>query len=180
MTRVLSAVVLAALHAGPVFAAEQKFALTGENTKVKFVGYKPNGKHEGGFAKLSGTATVTDAKPETLKIDVTIDTDSLHSDDTKLTGHLKSPDFFAVKDHPKATFKSTKVEKTGTGYNVTGDLTMLGKTKAVTFPATVTVTGDSLLLTTEFKINRNHWGMTYGAGKVNDMVDLKVNVNAKK
>jgi polyisoprenoid-binding protein YceI len=180
MYRVLTTAALVTFLAGPVLAADQKFTLTGENTKVTFVGYKPNGKHEGGFAKLAGTATVTDGKPETLQVEVTIETDSLHSDDTKLTGHLKSPDFFAVKDHPKAAFKSTKVEKTRTGYNVTGDLTMLGKTKAVTFPATVTVTGDSLLLTSEFKINRNHWGMSYGAGKINDMVDLKVNVNAKK
>src|SRR5688572_19651171 len=96
MIRALSAAVLSALVVGPVVAAEQKFALTGENTKVTFTGYKPNGKHDGGFAKLAGTATVTDGKPETLKIDVTIDTDSLHSDDAKLTGHLKSPDFFAV------------------------------------------------------------------------------------
>jgi polyisoprenoid-binding protein YceI len=180
MIRVLTVTVLTAVIAGPVLAADQKFTLTGDNTKIAFTGHKPGGKHDGGFGKLTGTATVTDAKPETLKVEVAIETDSLFSDDQKLTSHLKAPDFFSVKDHPKATFKSTKVEKSATGYSVTGDLTMIGKTKAVTFPATITATGDSLLLTAAFKINRNDWGMSYGKGKINDEVDLKVNLNAKK
>ena len=97
-----------------------------------------------------------------------------------LTKHLKSPDFFGVADHPKATFKTTKVAKTDKGYNITGDLTMLGRTKAVSMPATVTAAGDNLTLTSEFKINRNDWGMSYGKGKVDDIVSLKVVVNAKK
>ena len=40
--------------------------------------------------------------------------------------------------------------------------------------------GDDKTLTSEFKINRNDWGMTYGKGKVDDIVSLKVVVNAKK
>lgn len=181
MHRNLFAAVFAVALVGTASAADQTFALTGENTKVTFVGTKPGGKHTGAFPKLSGSATVTDGNPTTLKIDVTINTEDLTSDDPKLTAHLKSPDFFAVKDHPKATFKSTKVEKTTAGVNVTGDLTMLGKTKAVTFPATVTVTGDALTVTSsEFKIDRTQWGMTYGKGKVDDAVTLKVVVTAKK
>ena len=103
MYRAPFAVVLAVLLAVPVVAAETKFSLTGENTKITFVGTKPGGRHEGGFKKLSGTATVTDGNPTTLQIQAEIDADSLYSDNEKLTGHLKSPDFFGVKDNPKAT-----------------------------------------------------------------------------
>ena len=42
-------------------AAEEKYALTGDNTKITFVGTKKGGKHEGGFKKLAGTATVSRA-----------------------------------------------------------------------------------------------------------------------
>src|SRR5688572_17686342 len=83
-------------------------ALDGTNTKIEFVGTKPNGKHEGGFKNVAGTAV--GAEPTDLKIDVEIDTTSLYSDNPKLTQHLKSPDFFGVKTHPKAKFVSTKVE----------------------------------------------------------------------
>jgi polyisoprenoid-binding protein YceI len=177
MSRALFAAALAALLGTQAFATD--FPLTGGNTKVEFVGTKPGGKHAGGFAKLDGKATFDDG-PASLKLDVTIETDSLYSDDAKLTAHLKAPDFFSVKDYPKATFKSTKVEKTAAGYAVTGDLTMLGKTKSVTMPAAVTATADGLSLTSEFKINKTDWGMTYGKGKIDDEVTLKVAVAAKK
>src|SRR5688572_29531619 len=107
-------------------AAETKYTLTGDNTKIEFVGTKPTGKHEGGFKKLSGTATVSDGG---MKIEAEIDCTSLYSDDPKLTQHLKAPDFFSVKDHPTAKFTSTKIEKNDAGYVVTGELTMLGKAK---------------------------------------------------
>jgi len=179
MIRSLFALAVAALFGLSATAAEQKFALSGDNTKVAFTGTKKGGKHEGGFKKLTGAASV-DGDLSTLKIEAEIETDSLYSDDAKLTGHLKSPDFFGVKDNPKATFKSTKVEKTEKGYTITGDLTLLGKTKPVTMPATVTVKGDTLTLTSDFKINRFDWGMTFGKGMVDETVSLKLSITAKK
>lgn len=178
MTRVLFAAALAALFGTQASATD--FPLTGDNTKVEFVGTKPGGKHTGGFAKLDGKASVEGTDPASLKIDVTIETDSLYSDDPKLTAHLKAPDFFSVKDYPKATFKSTKVEKTANGYTVSGDLTMMGKTKGVTMPATVAASADAFTLKSEFRINKTDWGMTYGKGKIDDAVTLKVSVTAKK
>ena len=180
MTRLLFALPLMAMLALSSNAADTKYPLTGDNTKLTFVGTKTKGMHEGGFKKLTGSATVTDGKLETLKIEVDIETDSLYSDDTKLTGHLKSADFFGVKDNPKATFKTTKVEKTDKGYTVTGELTMLGKAKPVTFPVTVTEKDGTLTLTAEFKIDRTQWGMTYGKGMINDDVTIKVMMSAKK
>jgi polyisoprenoid-binding protein YceI len=180
MTRSIIAVAAAILFAPAATAADQSFTLSGDNTKLTFVGSKANGKHEGGFAKLAGTATVTDGNPATLKLEATIETDSLFSDDPKLTAHLKSPDFFSVKDNPKATFKSTKVEKTEKGYTITGDLTLLGKTKPVTMPATVVVAGDSLAVTSDFQIDQTDWGMAYGKGKIDDVVKLKLVIAAKK
>ena len=179
MIRSLFAVALAALFGLSASAAEQKFALDGENTKVTFTGTKKGGKHEGGFKKLTGAASITDGDLSTLKIEADIETDSLYSDNEKLTAHLKTPDFFGVKDNPKATFKTTKVEKTEKGCTITGDLTLLGKTKSVTMPATVAVKEHKLTLTSEFKINRFDWGMTFGKGMVDDAVSLKLSIMAK-
>lgn len=183
MIRSLLALVVALLLSASAGAADVKYALTGENTKVTFVGTKPGGKHNGGFKKLTGNATVTDGNIETLKIEVDIDTDSLYSDDPsgKLTAHLKNPDFFGVKDNPKATFKTTKIEKTDKGYTITGDLTMIGKTKAVSFPATVGEKDGVLSITSDFKIDRTQWGMNFGSkGQVDKDVAIKLAVTAKK
>ena len=78
---------------------------------------------------------------------MTIETDSLYSDNAKLTAHLKSPDFFDVKTNPKAKFVSTKVEKDGHKYKVTGELTLNGKTKEISFPAKITARAAELKLT---------------------------------
>jgi polyisoprenoid-binding protein YceI len=180
MIRAFFAITLAVLIVVQARAADTKYTINGENTKLTFVGTKPDGKHDGGFKKLSGTATVTDGDFTKLKIVVEIDCDSIYADDTKLTGHLKSPDFFGVKDHPKAEFKTTKIEKGEKTYTITGDLTMLGKTKSITFPASVSAAGETLSLSTTFQIDRTEWGMTYGKGKIDDKVTLNIAMTAKK
>jgi polyisoprenoid-binding protein YceI len=162
------------------FAAEYK--LSGDNTKVEWTGTKKAGKHVGGFKKLSGTCTC-DGDFSKAKLEVSIETDSIYSDDEKLTGHLKGKDFFDVKTNTTSTFKATKIERDGKDdgkYKVTGDFTLNGKTKSITFPATVTEKDGEFTLSADFKINRTDYGMTYGAGMIDDDVALKVSVKAKK
>lgn len=158
------------------------FPLTGQNTKIEFTGSKKDGKHDGGFKSLTGEATATAGDPTTLKLNVVIQTDSLWSDNDKLTAHLKAPDFFDVKTNPTAKFVGTKAEKLPDAksiYKVSGDLTLNGKTKPISFPAVITL-GDTLTLDSAFKINRQDFGMSYGSGKVDDVVALRVKVDAKK
>lgn len=176
----LSVVVSAALLVGAATAAETKFSLSGTNTKITFVGTKADGKHDGGFRNLTGSVTFDGADAGTLKISVDIDVNSIYSDNQMLTNHLKSGDFFNVKSHPKAKFVSTKVEKNGDGYTVTGNLTLLGKTKPVTFPATIDASSQGIKLAASFSIDRTQWGMTYGKGKVDNEVKLNVELTASK
>ena len=165
MLRRIAALAVLAMILAPVLSIAADFPLSDKNTTVKFVGTKPNGKHEGGFKTVSGTATVKDNDPATLKISLDIDTASLYADDDKLATHLKSPDFFDVKTNPKAKFVSTKVEKSDGGYKITGDFTMLGKTKSISFPAKVAVAADGLTLSTTFSIDRTQWGMKFLCGQ---------------
>lgn len=181
MRRLFGTATVVALLASPVFAAESKFALDGENTKIEWVGSKPDGsEHEGGFKKLGGSATVEGTDATSLKLDLTIETESLYSDNEKLTAHLLAPDFFSVKKYPKATFKTKKVAETDEGYEITGDLTLLGKKKSVTFPADVTVSDGGLKIESEFEIDRTEFGMNYGKDQINAKVDLKVTLEAER
>ena len=174
MKRFIGGLILSLAVSGLCEAKDAIYRLTGDNTTIEFTGTKSDGKHDGGFKKISGTAKQT---TDGLSIEVEIDCGSLYSDNEMLTGHLKSPDFFSVKDHPKAKFKSTKIEKTADGTKVTGDLTLLGKTKKISFLATVTEK-ETLTLESQFKINRQDFGMTYGKGKVDDEVEIRLAVKA--
>jgi polyisoprenoid-binding protein YceI len=180
MMRRMFALLTATVLAFPLLAADTKFALDGDNTKVEFVGTKPGGRHVGGFKKLTGTAVVAGDDLATVKLEVEIDMNSTYTDTGKLTNHLKSADFFDVKTNPKSKFVSTKVEKVNDGYNVTGDLTLNGKTKSISFPAKLAMTDGTLTLASEFKIKRQDFGMTYEKSPVDSDVTLKVSVKAKK
>lgn len=162
----------------PAVAADTTVPLTGDNTKVTWVGTKgAAGKHEGGFKTVSGTATVSGDTLTAVKVE--IDTASIYSDNAQLTMHLKSPDFFGVKNNPKAKFESTKVEKADKGYTITGNLTINGKTREVAIPAEVSHAGGTLKISGAVTIDKRDYGMTYGGGKIDDPVAIKVAVEAK-
>jgi polyisoprenoid-binding protein YceI len=88
--------------------------ITPENSKMEFVGSKKEGKHDGGFKEFSGSIKPADSDITKSTIIVEINTDSMWTDDDdkmkKLTGHLKSPDFFDIKKYPTATFLSKEIK----------------------------------------------------------------------
>jgi polyisoprenoid-binding protein YceI len=178
LLRGIVAVVLASILAQGANAAAKTYKLSGENTKIDFVGAKTDGSHKGQFKKLKGTASV-DGDATTLKLDVTIDLNGMETDNAKLTGHLKSPDFFEVKRYPEAKFVSTSLAKGKNGYTLSGKLTLKDKTEEVSFPADVVADDKGIKLNAKFKIDRNKWGISYGAGKINDEVAIEVSLATK-
>jgi len=100
-------------------AGEVKFNLSGDNTKVTFIGTKPQGKHVGGFKTVTGTASYNGKDPTTLQFDVDIDMNSIYTDTEKLTNHLKSPDFFDVKNNPGQSSSARRSKEPATQYKVT-------------------------------------------------------------
>jgi polyisoprenoid-binding protein YceI len=84
----------------------------------------------------------------------------------KLIGHLKNDDFFATDKHPTASVKITKVEKLkskkGT-YNIKADLTIKGITNSVSFPATLTKSGNKYVAKANMNIDRTKWDVKYGS-----------------
>ena len=81
----------------------------------------------------------------------------------KLQGHLKSPDFFDVARFPKATFVSTAIAAGGSGapYTVSGNLTIHGVTKPISFPAQISVAGNTVTAAATFNVNRRDFGLNY-------------------
>jgi polyisoprenoid-binding protein YceI len=163
--------------ANPVAIKDGKVALSADNTQIHFVGTKPDGMHDGGFSTFTGTLELNEKGDAPKALNLDIDAASLFTDTDKLTGHLKSKDFFDVAKFPKATFASTKIEagKNGT-YDVSGNLTLHGETKEITFPIKVAIAKGTLSGDSTFTIDRKDYGMTYGPGKVDDTVTIKVKV----
>jgi polyisoprenoid-binding protein YceI len=158
-------------------AAAQRFVLTDESS-IGFVGSKITGSHDGGFHSFEGEIRVVDGDPLQSSVDVTVDTTSLWSDDERLTGHLKSPDFFEVETYPRAAFTSTEVLQDDERYRLVGNLTMHGITKSVSFPADITIEEGRVTAVSEFAIKRFDFDIKF-PGKPDDLIrdDVLIKLN---
>jgi len=176
----------AAPVASPRAAAQgQKYQITPQNSKVEFVGSQVTGSHNGSFGDFSGQIDFA-GTPEQSRVNVTIKTDSITADDPKLTNHLKTADFFDVAKFPEASFVSTAIKAGGEGgasHTVTGNLTLHGVTKSITFPATINVTPDTATVESTFSINRKDFGINYAGpadNVIRDNVVLSLHIRAGK
>ena len=175
----------AAHVASPAVAQGQKYLITPQNSKIEFIGSKVTGKQNGSFGEFSGQIDYA-GSPENSRVNITIKTDSITTDAADLTKHLKTADFFDVAKYPEATFISTAIKaggERGATHTVTGNLTMHGVSKAITFPATINVTPDAATVESSFSINRKDFGINYAGAADNlirDDVVLTLHVRATK
>ena len=156
-------------------ATIEKKSVKIEASKVVWKGYKVTGSHEGTIAIEKGTLTFDN--DQLVGGEFVIDMTSIANTDlegdykTKLEGHLKSDDFFAVETHPTASLVMTKVTPSGkNAYDVTGDLTIKGITKPVNF--TMAIYGSKANAT--LKIDRSEYNVRYGSSSFFDGLKDKV------
>ena len=189
--RLVSAVALAAAILTPAFAQMAKV----EPAKVESGTYKVDPNHTqvmfgvshmgfttyyGAFTASAGTLALDPAKPDSSTLDVTVKTGSVAVASPKLQDELKSNAWLDATQFPDATFKSTKVTKTGaTTADVTGDLTLHGVTKPVTLAVTYMNAGQNPLnkaYTAGFEakgtIKRSDFGVKTYVPLIGDEVEL--------
>lgn len=167
-------------------AGATSYVMSVDDTYIGFAGSKSLagvtiGTHYGQFPAFEGTVAVTGEDLTTAVFNVTIDMKELTTDNGILTNTLKNEDFFNVEKFPTAAFASTAVAKTDDGYTVTGNLSILGNTKEISFPATMDLANGSLTGSAEFSINRHDFGLTspgYMDNAINDDVVLSLDITA--
>lgn len=148
---------------------DERKAVNAETSKVTWKAYKVTGSHTGTVALQSGALDFDGDKLTggEFTVDMTsINTTDLEGDyKNKLDGHLKSADFFGVETHTTSKLVFTNVEVSGkNSYKVTGDLTIKGITKPVTFD--VSIYGSKATAT--LKVDRAAYDVRYGSGSFFD------------
>ena len=177
-----------------ITAFGQTYSVDSSASKITYVGKKVTGEHSGTLTLKSGSLTF---KGDTISAgEFVADMNSLTSTDitdkeynAKYVTHMKSPDFFNTEKHPESKLVIKSSKKTKNGLEVSGDLTMLGETKPVSFVVTdlkktdAGVTGKSNLT-----LNRTQWGLKYGSTSffkglgdkaIHDEFTLAVELSAK-
>ena len=157
------------------FSGEAKdVAVNTEASTIVWTGSKVVGKeHTGTLALASGSLDISKGvlKGGSFTVDMTTltDTDLEGEWKGKLEGHLKSDDFFGVEAYPTADFKIKKVKSTGNGnYDVTGDITIKGKTESISFSTSLKEVNDEYEATASITIDRSKFDVRYGSGSFFD------------
>lgn len=148
-------------------------------------------KVRGVFKDFEGTFTFDPKKGTLGATSFVVKSASVDTDDAKRDEHLRSPDFFDAEKFPTLTVTNSKLTKKGKNkYKWTGDLTIHGVTKPVTFEleqlgATKDPWGNNRLgFSANGKINRKDYGMTWnkamdaGGVVVGDDVEIQIDVEA--
>lgn len=152
-----------------VSVSAQTKKVDAKGSSINWLAKKVTGQHNG-TVNLKDGALVFKGKKlvgGTFNVDMT----SLTSTDLsgeylgKLNGHLKSEDFFNTDKFSTATLVFKTVTAKGTNaYTVTGDLTIKGITKPITFDLATTATS----ATTKFMVDRTKYDIKYGSGSFFD------------
>lgn len=160
---------VAAIASGPgkSKAADKTLAVDTKSSTVVWGAKKVTGTHAGTVALESGALIVDKDKLKggnfVADLKSLVVTDVTDKDmNGKLTGHLKSDDFFSVEKHPQAKLVITSVTpKGGDAYDVTGKLTIKGITEEVKFPATVKADAKKITANAKVKIDRTKYDIKF-------------------
>jgi polyisoprenoid-binding protein YceI len=144
-----------------------------------------------GFSVVHGQFREFDAEilfdPENIEateLSVTVQAASVDTFWERRDDHIRSADFLNVAEHPEITFVATEIVQTGENTaTVTGDMTMVGVTRAVTFDARLNQLGENPFngtpiagFTLEGEIVRADFGMTYGGDAFAAVIPVRIDV----
>jgi polyisoprenoid-binding protein YceI len=123
----------------------------------------------GNFETFEGTAHIDAVNPPASHVSVTIKADSVTTGQEQRDGHLRTADFFDVENHRDITFVSTAVERDGSEWSITGDLTIKNVSRPVTivFEEIGSAKDPYGNIRVGFEggvtINRSDWGLNFNA-----------------
>lgn len=183
-----SLALLGGLAFGPSAFAADTYAIDATHSTALFrVKHFGAAWFYGRFNDISGTMTFDETDPTKSVIEVVVKTESVDTNVEKRDTHLKGPDFFDAGQFPTLTFKTKKVAaKSGNTFTATGDLTLRGVTKEVSFDFERTGTGKDPWGGTRtgaeavLNIKRSDFGITYMPDGLSDEVRLIISLEGVK
>ena len=144
---------------------------------IKNLGIEVNGA----FSGFEGTINFDPQNPATSNFDVTINASTVNTDNSLRDDHLKGSSYFDVKNYPNIRLASSKITATNKPgmYLVTGQLTIKGKSKSISFPFAAAPSADGYTFKGSFKMNRKDFNVG-GTSIISDELSVFLNVVTKK
>jgi polyisoprenoid-binding protein YceI len=168
----------------------QGWKLDPNHSKIRFTAdYLVISEVEGDFKKFDGSFSASKSDWTDLKASLSVDVNSVNTDNEMRDGHLKGDDFFNAEKYPQIKFESTGITMTGKNqYVITGNLTIRDVTKKVSFPIVYNGTvkdpwgNVKAGFKSTAKINRKDFGLKYanaaatGEAVVGDEIEFTIDL----
>jgi polyisoprenoid-binding protein YceI len=178
--------VLVSIGLGTAAAADE-YTIDAAHSSVSFkIKHMGLSYVHGRFNAFSGGFSVDSADPTKTSFKMSIKSQSVDTNNQGRDGHLRGPDFFNAKQYASIDFKSSSVKPVKGGYEVTGDLTLHGETKPITF----TLEGGEIMKDPrsgqrtgffgDFKINRNDFGVGKNMQMLGEDVHISIGFEGTK
>jgi len=133
----------------------------------------------GTFKGLKGNIQFNSSDLSSASFNVSIDANTVNTGIDMRDNHLKGEDYFNAEKYPTINFVSTGVKADNNGYIISGDLTIKGITKNISFPFTAVQQNDGTLFTGNFSINRKDFDVGGGSAVLSNHVDVSLKVFAQ-
>ena len=172
---IFSTATLLAITAVFAFSVAQKWAIS-DKYSIKF----SSNDVAGIFKTFSGSIDFDEVNPANSKFDVTIDVNSINTGNGLQNKHAKGAEWFDAAKYPAIKYTSKKIVKAGTGYQVTGDLTIKGVSKEYTIPFTFKKAGAGATFNGSFTVNRSDFKIGKPGGDVAEQIKIDVAVPVTK
>ncbi len=159
---------LAALHAQTLDETKSVVNFSVSNLGINTV--------SGTFTGMKGVVKFDPANLSQSRFETSVSAATVHTGNEERDTHLKSEDFFEVEKYPLIRFQSQNIKKSGTGYEVSGTLTIKDVSQQVTIPFSVQKSGNETTLTGNLKVKRKeyHVGDSYGSFMIGSEIKVEI------
>jgi polyisoprenoid-binding protein YceI len=177
MNRLLYPIAAVLILAGSAFTfiAAQNWQIA-EGYSIGFT----NDEASGVFKDFKGTIVFDEQSPAASKFDMTVEVASINTGNGLQNKHAKSDEWFDAAKYPQIRYTSQKVAKTGSGYQVMGDLEMHGVKRPVAIPFTFQKTAKGAVFAGSFTVNRSDFKIGKPGGEVPEAVKIDISVPVTK
>ncbi|HVV54288.1 MAG TPA: YceI family protein [Mucilaginibacter sp.] len=144
---------------------------------IQNFGFDVTGKFKG----INGTIHFDQQKSAEAQFDVSIDVNTVNTDNSLRDEHLRGESYFDVKRYPTIRLESIKVQAGDKPdhYLFLGRLTIKNTVKNIFFPFTATATANGYLFIGTFTIKRKDFGIG-GTSIISDELQVSLNIIATK
>ena len=151
---ILLSFLLASLFGQTINADKSYIKFKVRNMGIRYV--------KGTITGMFGTVKFDSTQPDSAIFDVSVNVNTINTNDKKRDAHLINEDFFETDKWPTISFKSIQITYQDSVYAVTGDLTIKDVTKKVIVP---------------FKIVETDSTITFIGGEIVNRIDYNVGVD---